>query len=247
MVQSLRKVEAELTASQGAGYQSPFANSALRKKAGMHGWGMAIDFDVEKNPYVLNEKSESQLNKELIGTYDNIAKFMLGKAQSDIRNLKNGRSAFGTGSIGEVYDVLREESDAMKRYFSLMNDGIALQGFIELEWTEKHRDQAPPAFATIKVQMRNDYEVLGGKTDIGSVRPTGGMGDRPFAPTSIGGKGDPAIGFLSLGKEFVVAMTNAGFAWGAIDISGESGDIQHFDLRLQGNGAKAYCLLLKYK
>jgi hypothetical protein len=39
----------------------------------------------------------------------------------------------------------------------------------------------------------------------------------------------------------------AGFAWGAIDISGEPGDIQHFDLRLQGIGAKVYNLLLKYK
>jgi hypothetical protein len=95
--------------------------------------------------------------------------------------------------------------------------------------------------------MKDDYEVLGGKTDAGMERPTGGKEDRPFAPTSFGGKGDPATGFLNLGKEFVVAMTNAGFAWGAIDILGEPGDIQHFDLRLKGNGAKAYHLLLKYK
>jgi hypothetical protein len=247
MVQSLRKVEADLTKSQGSGYMAPFANSALRKKAGMHGWGMAIDFDVEKNPYVLNENAKGPLNKELIGSYDNIAKLMLGKAQSDLRKLTNGRSAFGTGSIGDVYDVLREESDAMKRYFSLMNDDVALQGFIELEWTVKHPDQAPPDFAKTKAQIKDDYEVLGGKTDTGMERPTGGKEDRPFAPTSFGGKGDPATGLLNLGKEFVVAMTNAGFAWGAIDISGEPGDIQHFDLRLQGNGAKAYHLLLKYK
>jgi hypothetical protein len=247
MVQSLRNVEADLTTSQGSGYKAPFTNSVLRKKAGMHGWGMAIDFDVEKNPYVLNENSEGQLNNELIGSYDNIAKLILGKAQSDLRKLKNGRLAFGTGSIGDVYDVLREESDAMKRYFSLMNDNVALQDFIELEWTVKHPDQAPPDFAKTKTQMKDDYEVLGGKTDAGMERPTGGKEDRPFAPTSFGGKGDPATGFLNLGKEFVVAMTNAGFAWGAIDILGEPGDIQHFDLRLKGNGAKAYHLLLKYK
>jgi hypothetical protein len=128
-----------------------------------------------------------------------------------------------------------------------MNDHVALQDFIELEWTVKRPDQAPPDFAKTKAQMRDDYEVLGGKTDTGMERPTGGKEDRPFAPTSFGGKGDPATGFLNLGKEFVVAMTNAGFAWGAIDIAGEPGDIQHFDLRLQGNGAKAYHLLLKYK
>ena len=87
---------------------------------------------------------------------------MLGKTQSDLRKLKSGRSAFGTGSIGDVYDVLREESDAMKRYFSLMNDDAALQSFIELEWTVKHPDQAPPDFAKTKAQMKDDYEVLGG-------------------------------------------------------------------------------------
>ena len=247
MVQNLRKVEADLTNSQGSGYKAPFANSTLRKKTGMHGWGMAIDFDVEKNPYVLNENAEGQLNKELIGSYDNIAKLMLGKTQSDLRKLKSGRSAFGAGSIGDVYDVLREESDAMKRYFSLMNDDAALQSFIELEWAIRHPDQPPPDFAKTKAQMKNDYEVLGGKTDTGWKRPTGEKEDRSFAPTSFGGKGDPATGFLNLGKEFVEAMTNAGFAWGAIDISGEPGDIQHFDLRLQGNGAKVYNLLLKYK
>jgi len=48
--------------------------------------------------------------------------------------------------------------------------------------------------------MKNDYEVLGGKTDTGWERPTGGKEDRPFAPTSFGGKGDPATGFLNLGK-----------------------------------------------
>jgi len=172
---------------------------------------------------------------------------MLGKHQSDLRQLTRGRSAFGAGSIGEVYDVLREESDAMKSYFSLMNDDAALQRFIELEWAVKHPDQAHPDPAKIKAQMKDDYEVLGGKTNTGRERQTGEKEDRPFAPTSIGGKGDPATGFLNLGKEFVEAMTNAGFAWGAIDIAEEPGDMQHFDLRLQGNGAKVYNLLLKYK
>ncbi len=247
MVQSLRKVETDLINSHGSGYKAPIANSTFRKKTGMHGWGMAIDFDVKINPYVLNENAEEQLNIELIGSYDNIAKFILGKEQSDLRKLKSGRSAFGTGSIGDVYDVLREESDAMKRYFSLMNDEAALRSFIKLEWTARHPDQEAPDFAKTKTQIKDDYEVLGGKTDTGAERPSGGKDDRPFAPASICGNGDPATGFLNLGKEFVEAMTNAGFAWGAIDISGEPGDIQHFDLRLQGRGAEIYNLLLKYK
>ena len=91
---------------------------------------MAIDFDVGINPYVLNEKSEEELDKDLIGAYDNIARLMLGKNESDLRKLKNGRSAFGDGSIGDVHDILQEESDAMRKYFSLMKDDKAFQEFI---------------------------------------------------------------------------------------------------------------------
>jgi hypothetical protein len=246
LIQRLDTVQADLTNSQGAGYNAPLANSTLRKKAGMHGWGMAIDFDIVNNPYVLNEHSEGQLDQELVFAYDHIADFILGKAQSDLRKLKSGRSAFGGGAIGDVYDVLREESDAMKRYFSLMDDDAGLKSFIEQEWPLKHSGQAPD-IAKIKTQMKDDYEVLGGKTDTGGKRSTGGKGDRPFAPSSAGGRGDPATGFLNLGKEFVLAMTNAGFAWGAIDIAGEPGDMQHFDIRLQGTGARVYNLLLHYK
>jgi hypothetical protein len=247
MIKILNQVEKDLIDNQAPGYKAPLANSTLREKSGMHGWGMAIDFDVGMNPYVLNEKSEGELDKVLIGAYDNIAKLMLGKNESDLRKLKIGRTAFGNGSIGDVYDILREESDAMKRYFLLMNDNIALQEFIETEWAVKNPDTNHPDFAAIKAQMENDYRILGGKTDTGNVWRTETREDPPFAPNSMGGTGDPATGFLNLRKEFVEAMVNSGFAWGAIDISGEPGDIQHFDLRLQGVGARVYDLLLKYK
>ncbi|RPI72692.1 MAG: hypothetical protein EHM38_01550 [Geobacteraceae bacterium] len=247
MIEILYKVEEDLIDSQGPEYKAPFANSTLREKSGMHGWGMAIDFDVGINPYVLNEKSEEKLDKDLIGAYDNIAKFMLGKNESDLRKLKSGRSAFGDGSIGDIHDILQEESDAMRKYFSLMKDDTAFQEFIETEWAVKNPDNKIPDIERIKAQMEKDYIILGGKADTGNVWRTEVNEDRPFAPNSMRGKGDPATGFLNLRKEFVEAMTDRGFAWGAIDISGEPGDIQHFDLRLQGVGARVYNLLLKYK
>lgn len=79
---------------------------------------MAVDFDVLENPYVLNESGEGRLDQELKPAYDRIAQFMLGDSSSSLRKLKKGRSAFGSGSVGEVYDSLHRESDAMKRYFS---------------------------------------------------------------------------------------------------------------------------------
>src|SRR5262249_29777873 len=69
----------DLASTQGAGYKAPPVTDALRKRAGMHGWGMAIDFDVMNNPYVLNEHGEAELDKELIVAYDHIASFMLGR------------------------------------------------------------------------------------------------------------------------------------------------------------------------
>ena len=247
MLEILCKVEKDLMDNKGIEYKAPLVNSTLRKRSGMHGWGLAIDFDVGTNPYVLNEKSEEDLDLELIGAFDNIARFMLGKNESDLRKLKSGRSAFGNGSIGAVYDILRRESDAMKKYFLLMKDDAALQEFIETEWVVMNPLELHPDLAKIKAGMENDYSILGGKSRAGMIRQTDVGQDRPFAPDSMGGKGDPATGFLNLEKEFVEAMTDRGFAWGAIDIPGEPGDIQHFDLRLQGVGASVYKLLSKYK
>jgi hypothetical protein len=246
-VRKLQKVETDLKAKKGASYTAPPISSTLRKRKGMHAWGMAIDFDVLRNPYVLYESGEGELDKELLSAYDHIAQFMLGDSQSSLRKLKLGRKAFGSGSVGEVYDALRRESDAMKKYFSMKDDDAAIANYIANEWSANHQGQTLPDVGAVKAQMKEDYEVLGGRTGTGAKRPTGGKGDRPFAPTSSGGQGDPSTGFLNLGKEFVEAMTDAGFAWGAIDIAGEPGDIQHFDLRLIGTGAKAYNLTLKYK
>jgi len=245
LIAVLQQVETTLKASQGSGYQVPRIDSGLREHKGMHGWGMAVDFDVLENPYVLNESGEAALDEEFKPAYDHIAQFMLGAPQSSLRKLKQGRAAFGSGSIGDVYEPLQRESGAMKRYFSLKDDAGALSAFLANEWPSLHPNQTPPQVAVVKAQMASDYEILGGKTASGGKRPTDGKGDRPFAPTSGGGAGDPGTGFLNLPKEFVLAMTDAGLAWGAIDIKGEPGDVQHFDLRLMGQGKTAYEALFR--
>jgi hypothetical protein len=244
LIDKLQMAENDIHTRQGSNYSPPRPDSALRKRKGMHGWGMAVDFDVLKNPYVLNESGEKELDKELIKSYNRIASFMLGKSASDLGKLKGGRAAFG-GSIAAVYDALREESEAMKRYFAMLNDEDAIRLFLEDEWPLMHPGHQPSDIATIKADIREDYEVLGGTTVSGGKRPTGAKGDRPFAPTSSNFKGDPSTGFLNLDKDFVEALTGAGLAWGAVDIAGEPGDIQHFDLRFYGIGKHVYELMLK--
>lgn len=236
------RLQAAETALQALGVTSvPGVSSTLRRRHSMHGMGMAIDFDAMRNPYVLNESGEADLDRDLLGAYDHIADFMLGLSHSSLRNLTRGRSAFGGGSIGEVYDALRAESDGMKEYFLMMNDAERLIAFIGSQWVVVHPGQSAPNLAVIQEQMFNDYEILGGSFDGRAKRPTGKTGvDRPFAPGSSGGRGDPAGGFLSMDKALVVALTDAGLAWGAIDFGGASGDVMHFDCRLTTLGRQAY-------
>lgn len=234
MIDKFAVVEADLKKSQPAGYKPPKISDIFRNHKSMHGWGMAVDFDVLKNPYVLNEGSDVKLNKQLPEVYDRIADFMLGKEKSAVNQIKKGRGAFG-GKVDNVYDQLQQESDAMKQYFGFLDKGDdELDKFITDTWVPNHAGP-PQAAADVRKIIISDYKQLGGQygTDPKLAAPPGE--DRPFAPISGGGAGDPKTGFLNLDKAFVMAMTNAGFAWGAIDIPGQSGDIQHFDMRIDGD------------
>ena len=242
LVDKLRAAEATLNAK---GYKSgPRADSTFRAKAGMHGWGLAVDFDALEDPYVLNEAGQGSLSNELRQVYDRIADFVLGLPQSNLRKLTQGRAAFD-GNIADVYDALRAESDAMRTYFRLMNDASALPGFLANDWAAHHSGHSPADVASVQQQMRNDYETLGGATTAGGRKPTGSNSVyRPFAPSSSN-KGDPATGFLNLDRQFVLALTDAGLAWGAIDFGAESGDVMHFDCRRDGKGKEAFELMTR--
>ncbi len=241
LVDRLKAAEAALQATSYT--SSPSVDSTFRSRKGMHGWGLAVDFDVLEDPYVLNEAGEVALDKDLRTAYDRIADFVLGLPKSCLRKLTQGRSAF-SNSINTLYDALSAESQAMRTYFRLMNDRAALTAFLANDWMTVHPGKSSPDAAKVQSQMQQDYETLGGKTAAGSKKPTGSSADRPFAPMSGGGAGDPATGFLNLDKDFVLALTGAGLAWGAIDMGGASGDIMHFDCRLDGKGQQAFQALL---
>ena len=110
------------------------------------------------------------------------------------------------------------------------------------------------AVQSFRQRIANDYRLLGGshaqlealagKTIAdASITPKAQPGDRPFAggvpagTTAKDGAPDPnqdrrpELGFLTLPKEVVVALTEVGLVWGAIDFGGESGDVMHFDCR----------------
>src|SRR4029450_8533664 len=67
---------------------------------------------------------------------------------------------------------------------------------------------------------------------LASDTPAKGEIDRPFdaKDTSYPGR-SPLNGFLTLRKELVLALIDAGLRWGALDFGSTSGDIMHFDIR----------------
>jgi hypothetical protein len=106
----------------------------------------------------------------------------------------------------------------------------------------------------LRQTIAEDYRILGGsKAQLQSFagQPIAGashtpkpvFGNLPFAGGAVAGTTEkngapdpaanrrPELGFIVLPKEVVVALTEVGLAWGAIDFGAESGDVMHFDCR----------------
>lgn len=218
----------------------------FRNSAGFHGWGLAVDIDVARNPFVMHEAGEAEMDRQLRPVYHRIAEFILndpvGTEHSIIPRIittmggltatsPTGRAA----RLGEYYDRLLRESEAMREYFGLMNDQTALAAFLTGTWQQRHPQATPPPIADVTRQMWHDFATLGGAVPRGGPPGVAGFtapgnvsGDRPFNPRSAGQQ-DPGLGFLTIPREVVIGLGRAVSRWGAIDFGGQSGDIQHFD------------------
>lgn len=218
------------------------------RRRGWHPWGLAVDIDYIRNPYVMHESGETAMDALVAPVYQRIARFMLKRdsvVPKGITESVKGESK--KDRVSRLYDRLREESDAMKQYFKAMQDPALLQKelnkhdlfdttFFAKVWGVT--DQTPSLDWIQEIMMR-DYVVLSGQTGpaiAGKTYPDpktifkGISGDAPFVSRK------PENGFLAIRKEIVTALTNAGLRWGAIDFGGASGDVMHFD---DGYGAFA--------
>ena len=227
-----------------------------RREISPHGAGVAIDIDGGDNPYIMHEgeqlaaisdpSKQTALSKELGPVYTRIAQFILNSPidgeQSVIPKLittgdtlPKGQKSSRRDRVGQYYDRLAQESEAMKKYFTLMQNDAALQAFLTNDWPRLHPGETAPSLDATKTQMWNDYALLGGPIPKGG--PAGVTGftppraaGRPFHPSS-GGQKDPAAGFLTMPREVVLGLGQAVPRWGAIDFSIQSGDVMHFDDR----------------
>lgn len=250
----LRKLQqAETTAATAIGGASPnfgvVSIGGYRAGEGMHNWGLAVDLNYDGLPYIMHESGEAALDRELSPVYERIARFLLNRASCiPVEITQGNRSANRTSRL---YDALLQESDAMIRYFQMMTDttrigaaiGAVPSGF---DWPPVSGSARAPTASALQDRMMQDYVTLagrGGSAITGKTYPaarninrsTRGRADRPFA-TSNPSLRAPELGFLSIRKEVMMALSGAGLRWGAIDFGGESGDVMHFDDRL-GEGA----------
>jgi N-acetylmuramoyl-L-alanine amidase/murein DD-endopeptidase MepM/ murein hydrolase activator NlpD/peptidoglycan hydrolase-like protein with peptidoglycan-binding domain len=212
------------------------------KKGGYHPWGLAIDIDYAENPYIMHEEGEADLDKLLEKVYQRIARFMLKRNSVIPKDMFAGKK-----SVGDMYDLLKEESDAMKTYFKIMQNQSSLQAelnkhdlfepkFWEEVWGVK--DQTPSLDWIQEIMMR-DYVILAGEDGpaiSGKTYPSrkdvlkGISGDVPFDDKKDALKTrKPENGFLTIRKELVLALTGEGLRWGAMDFGSASGDVMHFD------------------
>ena len=98
-------------------------------------------------------------------------------------------------------------------------------------------DSSVASVQTFRRRIADDYRLLGGSRarlaafagPTPSTDPTERFGDRPFVKERR-----PEQGFLTMPRDVLVALTDVGLTWGAIDFGRASGDVMHIDCRQLG-------------
>jgi len=194
-----------------------------------HGWGDSFDINADRCPYLIGEGPEAELDAELRPVYNRIAELILGR-KSVIPRLRE-RQTTQPEAVRALWHELEAESDAFKRYFSLLNNRNNMPTVVN--WVRANSPQAslPPEGLSYE-ELLKQYLILAQQPKLidlktGNERklapkPTK-QGDRPFAHS------DPRDGFLdALPEELVVALVKAGLDWGACAMGSQSGDLMHF-------------------
>jgi hypothetical protein len=199
------------------------------KSASTHTFGLAIDIAYTANPWVRQPATwQAWQHAALL-----VSGLSLGHKSAPAYLSSLGSDP--ARSTGQVWDELQQHSQEFSTYFRLAADANALRGALQagqrrgtagLLGDGESVDQAVTRWQT---QIREDRNAI--------VRCPSGQDDS---------NGDfchhdpPEQGFLTLPRDLVIALRErACLAWGAVDFgSGAtgSGDVMHFDARIDGAG-----------
>jgi N-acetylmuramoyl-L-alanine amidase len=236
----LKKLQAgEAAAAKAIGGSPPafgiVSAGGFRTSDGFHGWGLAVDLNYDSCPYIMHNRGLAAIDRQLEPVYTRIAGFLLQRESKIPAEITKGNR--DAKRIEALYDWLAEESNAMIRYFQLMQDTAKLSAAIaalpaNADWRPISGGGAAPNADAMQDQMMKDYVTLAGRSG-----PAVSGKSYPAAPKDASHRpfhGNPKLrgperGFLSLRKELVIALTAQGLRWGAIHFGRESGDVMHFD------------------
>jgi hypothetical protein len=205
----------------------------------MHLPGLAIDLGYRANPWVgsLSFKEVAGRAATLVGGTITRASGARERAAKDFGELADahglGRKALhtlaqGTLTTGQIYDALAQWNAWLERYLEIGTSDADLQSAI----TARQADGTAGVMRGTDVPKTIAFWKRQIKADLKSLRRNSFSAD--------GTPRDPHRGFLSLHRDLVIALRDhACLAWGAVDLGkGErgSGDMMHFDCRLDGLG-----------
>lgn len=129
-------------------------------------------------------------------------------------------------TTGEVWDRIRERSDEFVTYFALETDATALRAALDTAMTRGTPGVFRPGESVADAARRWAGDIARDR--------------RALVAGDFSGHEPPGSGFLTHHRDLAIALRDkACLAWGAVDLgprSGGSGDIMHFDARVDGAG-----------
>jgi hypothetical protein len=186
----------------------------------VHTFGLAIDIAYKANPWVRSAASWRALQRA--------ASLVSGTSLTQ-RSAPEYFSSLGSDparSTGQVWDELQQRNAELVAYIELGNDAMALRSVLQSGQARGTAGLVGPgeslddAVTRWRTRIRQDRQALAGG-DFGNHEP-------------------PGKGFLTHNRDLVIALRDHGcLAWGAVDLgpgARGSGDIMHFDARIDGVG-----------
>ncbi len=214
------KTPAELGAALGLTEKHGGARPTQTQSTSVHTFGLAIDIAYKANPWVRRSASWAALRRAalLVSGID-----LPGSSAPNYLSSLGSRTGLSTG---QVWDEVQRRNEEFVKYFTLARDDAALQAAL----------QAGQARAT--AGLVNSGETLDQAANRWRTRIQ--LDRRALAGGDFQNHEPPEKGFLSHARELVIALRDHGcLAWGAVDLgpgARGSGDIMHFDARIDGAG-----------
>jgi hypothetical protein len=198
-------------------------------KPSTHTYGLAIDIAYTTNPWVHQAASwQAAQHAALLVSGLSLGH---GSAPAYLSSLGSDPAR----STGQVWDELKRRSQEFSTYFRLAADATALREALQADHGRgtagllEDGESVDQAVTRWQTRIREDRNAI--------VRCPSDQND---------GNGDfcqhdpPEHGFLTLSRDLVIALReHACLAWGAVDFgpgAAGSGDVMHFDARIDGAG-----------